>query len=259
MKRTKSLTFALASVFALATAMVFGRGLVNADLSITKTDGAASSVAGTQVVYTITAINGGPADVTGASVTDAFPGTLTCTWTCSASAGSSCTAAGSGDINDSVNLLNLGSVTYTATCTLDPAATGMLSNTATVSSLLTDPNMADNSATDINTVTSAADLSVSAVFSPDPAVPGAAVTFTVLVDNLGPSTASSVVVSSVLPTGFTFDSTAGCAEDPGGVPSCSPTRARRRCGSRSTTRRSRTAACASSRARTAVRSDPTGR
>ncbi|MCU0756955.1 MAG: DUF11 domain-containing protein, partial [Xanthomonadales bacterium] len=87
-----------------------------ADLSITKTDGSATEVPGTAVTYTIVASNAGPNPVTGATVADTFPASITgVSWTCVGAGGGTCTASGSGNINDSVNLPVGGSVTFTAT------------------------------------------------------------------------------------------------------------------------------------------------
>ena len=96
----------------------------SADLAITKTDGVTTATPGGIVTYTITASNAGPSNATGATVADTFPASLTCTWTCLGAAGGTCTAAGSGNINDTVNLPAGGSVTYTASCTIARAATG---------------------------------------------------------------------------------------------------------------------------------------
>ncbi|MEM8929895.1 MAG: DUF11 domain-containing protein [Acidobacteriota bacterium] len=132
-------------------------GITATDLAITKDDGATTSNPGDPIVYTITATNNGPTDALGAdaaAVSDLFPADLTgCTWTCTASAGSTCTAIGAGDISDSADLLVGGTATYTATCTIDAGASGTLTNTATISSLLPDPVPANNSATDNNTLT----------------------------------------------------------------------------------------------------------
>ncbi|MBK7908647.1 MAG: IPTL-CTERM sorting domain-containing protein, partial [Gemmatimonadetes bacterium] len=63
---------------------------------------------------TIVASNAGPSTATGATVTDNFPAALTgATWTCTASAGSSCPASGSGNISASVTLLSGGTATFT--------------------------------------------------------------------------------------------------------------------------------------------------
>ena len=80
---------------------------------------------GGSVTYTITASNAGP-DASGATVADTFPASLTCTWTCVGAGGGTCTAAGSGNINDSVNLPVGASVTYTASCTISASATGSM-------------------------------------------------------------------------------------------------------------------------------------
>ena len=76
----------------------------SADLAITKTDGVTTATPGGSVTYTITASNAGPSNATGATVADTFPASLTCTWTCAGAGGGTCTASGSGNINDTVNL-----------------------------------------------------------------------------------------------------------------------------------------------------------
>lgn len=70
-------------------------------------------------------------------------------------------------------------------------------------------------------VVAEADLKVSKVDDADPAPAGTDVTYTVTVDNLGPSNATNVVASETLPIGFTLVSSTGCAEDPAGTPTCS--------------------------------------
>ena len=141
-----------AAVSILAPFNAFAGG-VTADLAITKNDGVGAANAGGQVVYTIVASNAGPGDAT-ATVTDVLPLELTCSWTCVASAGSSCTAAGTGDINDVITLLAGGDATYTATCDVDPDATGTIENTATIAgdAGTSDPDPTNTSATDIDQV-----------------------------------------------------------------------------------------------------------
>jgi uncharacterized repeat protein (TIGR01451 family) len=133
-----------------------GYGSNFADLSITKTDVQTTALPGSTVTYTITVTNNGPNGVTGATVADTFPAAITsATWTCSASPGSSCGGGGgSGNISRMVNLLPAGTVTFTVTATINAAATGTLSNTATVAipGGMVDPTPGNNSATDSDTL-----------------------------------------------------------------------------------------------------------
>jgi uncharacterized repeat protein (TIGR01451 family)/fimbrial isopeptide formation D2 family protein len=160
-----------------------------ADLAITKTDGVTSVNPGGSVTYTITASNAGPSNAPGATVADTFPASLTCTWTCAGAGGGTCTASGSGNLNDMVNLPAGGSVTYTASCTVSASATGTLSNTATVTApgTVTDPTPANNSATDTDTVTApltahvTATKTVTGSFHPG----GGTVTYTIVLSNTG--------------------------------------------------------------------------
>ncbi|MCB1204664.1 MAG: choice-of-anchor D domain-containing protein, partial [Verrucomicrobiae bacterium] len=126
-----------------------------ADLSITKTDGVANVTPGGTVTYTITATNAGPSNAPGASVVDTLPASLSgVTWNSAGTGGGSGTASGSGNLSDTVSLPAGGSVTYTVSGTLAGAASGILSNTATVSTpgSVTEIDGIDNSATDIDTI-----------------------------------------------------------------------------------------------------------
>jgi uncharacterized repeat protein (TIGR01451 family) len=175
----------------------------SADLAITKTDGVTTATAGGSVTYTITASNAGPSAAAGATVADTFPAVLTCTWTCVGAGGGTCTASGSGNLNDTVNLPAGGSVTYTASCAISASATGTLSNTATVSSAVTDPDPANNSATDTDTLTSQADLAVTKTDGVTTATPGSSVTYTITAANSGPSNAPGATVADTFPAALT--------------------------------------------------------
>lgn len=174
------------------------------DLAITVTDGVTNAVAGGSVTYTIKASSAGPSTVIGATVADTFPATLTTTWTCAAVA-ASCTASGSGNINDTVNLLAGGSVTYTVTATISATASGTLSNTATVTAPagLTDPTPGNNSATDSDTLVAVADLSIQMSDGVTSAVPGTTVTYTIAAVNAGPSSVTGATVADVFPATIT--------------------------------------------------------
>ncbi|GAB4188790.1 MAG: hypothetical protein Tsb002_15310 [Wenzhouxiangellaceae bacterium] len=180
-----------------------------ADLSITKTDGVTSATPGGSVTYTIVASNAGPTAALASTVTDNFPAACTAVnWTCMGAGGGSCTASGSGAITDMVDLPAGASVIYTATCDINPAATGTLANTATVSpaATVTDPNNANNSATDSDALVASADLSITKVAQnvPDPIVVGSNFDYLLTVTNSGPSAASAVLVEDNLPANLGY-------------------------------------------------------
>jgi len=79
-----------------------------------------SVVPGNAVTYTIVVTNAGPNAVTGASVADSFPAGLTgVTWSAAATGGATgFTAAGSGNISNTVNLPVGSTITYTVHATV---------------------------------------------------------------------------------------------------------------------------------------------
>jgi hypothetical protein len=121
-------------------------------------------VPGASVTYTIVMSNSGPSDAVGASVADSLPRRRSRPRTAPTGSGGATgfTAAGAGNIADTVNLPAGASITYTVTATISSSATGSLSNTATVSPAAgtTDPTPGNNSATDTDTLTITVDLSV---------------------------------------------------------------------------------------------------
>ena len=173
------------------------------DLSITKTDGAASATPGTAITYTIVVSNSGPSTVVGAPVIDALPAALgSVTWTCSATVGSACTdPTGAGDIASSVDLLSGGSATYIVDAVISPSATGTLDNTAVVGlpSGVTDPDAADRSATDSDTLAPVVDLSITKTDGLTAVPPLSSTSYTIVVSNSGPSTATDAIVSDPIP------------------------------------------------------------
>ncbi|NUQ84072.1 MAG: DUF11 domain-containing protein [Anaerolineales bacterium] len=159
-----------------------------ADLAIAMDDGQTNTAPGNAITYIIVVSNAGPNPVTGATVTNFFPASLTgAAWTCSASGGSCGAAGGSGDINTTVDLSAGGSATFTVNATVSAGASLSLSNTATIAapSNITDPNPANNSATDTNTILSA-DLSISVTDGQTSLSAGGPVTYMIGVSNVGP-------------------------------------------------------------------------
>jgi uncharacterized repeat protein (TIGR01451 family) len=102
------------------------------DLAITKRDDG-SAKDGQPLVYTLVASNAGPDPVMGATVADTLPATIVgATWTCSASAGSSCPGAGPGSVSALVDLAGGGSATFTVTGTVAAGTARQIVNTASI-------------------------------------------------------------------------------------------------------------------------------
>jgi len=180
---------------------------VKADLKISVSDGRTSVVPGTVDIYTITVSNLGPAAVTSTSVIDTFPGIFQgVTYTATQVGGASgFTASGTGNINDTVTMPSGSKITYKATGKVSPAATGTFSNTATVAapSGVTESNPANNSATDSDAITVRADLKIILTDGKSAAVAGTQNTYTITVNNVGPSNISGAVISDAFPSTFT--------------------------------------------------------
>ncbi len=196
---------------------------LTADLEITKDDGATTAIPGETVTYTVTAANGGPDPVAGATVADLFPGLLDCTWTCATSGAAACTAGPvAGDLIDSVDLAAGAAATYTAVCDLATSATGDLVNTATIvpPAGVDDPDPADNSATDLDALTPKADLGITKDDGIEEAVPGETVTYTLIASNSGPSDAVGAAVSDPFPSGL--DCTWTCVASAGAACTAGP-------------------------------------
>ena len=179
-----------------------------ADLQITVNDGQTSAVPGSPITYTIVVTNAGPNAATGAAVADAFPSTLTgVTYTATATGGATGFAqSGTGNIGNTVNMPSGSTVTYTAKATVSPAATGALSDTATVTppTNVSDPNLANNTATDTDTLpASTTDLQLTITDGQTTATPGSPLTYTVVVTNAGPSAVTGATVTDALPTALT--------------------------------------------------------
>ena len=181
-----------------------------ADLGITKTDGVASVVPGTNDTYTLTVNNNGPSTVTDATVSDLLPAGTTFV---SATGGASYNAATNTVSYTAGTLAQGDSTSFALTLAISPALTGTLVNTATVAppSGVTDTNPDNNSSTDTDTLTPQADLGITKTDGVATVVPGTNDTYTLTVDNNGPSTVTGATVSDVLPAGTTFVSATGGA------------------------------------------------
>jgi uncharacterized repeat protein (TIGR01451 family) len=128
----------------------------HANLKVTVNDGRATAAAGAKVTYTIIITNLGPSNVSSAMVDDRFPDSFTAvSYTATQSDGASgFTVTGMGDIHDVVALPAGSQITYKAKGTISGSATGTLSDTATVTppNNVIDPKLANNRATDTDTL-----------------------------------------------------------------------------------------------------------
>ena len=194
------------------------------DLSITKTDGVASVITGTSTTYTITLTNLGPStEPAGVVIDDPIPAATTP----SESAADCDIVAGTFTCTTSAALAPGASVSYQLTLAI-PADSVLASlvNTATITTFpITDPNAANNAATDTDTVTTSADLSVTKTDSADPISPGDVLSYVITVTNNGPSDAQNLQVTDTLPAFGSFAITgivtnAGSCIDVGTLVTC---------------------------------------
>jgi uncharacterized repeat protein (TIGR01451 family) len=122
---------------------------LEADLALGKT-GPLSVAPGAPLSWTITLSNDGPDGVSGVGLTDGPPADVTgLVWTCSPSAGSSCTSAGVGALLDTASLAAGGRLSYTLSGTVSPSTgASSLLNTATLTlpAGVSDPDATDHSA-----------------------------------------------------------------------------------------------------------------
>jgi uncharacterized repeat protein (TIGR01451 family) len=193
----------------------------SADLSITINDGLNSYTPGGTATYTVVVHNGGPNNVTGASVLVTKPVQITSwTVTCVPDATATCTAgpvSPAGNFTDPIDLPVGKNVTYTIVSTISGGAVGNMVTTATITNPgpTPDPNLANNSATDTDSPPSA-DLAISINDGISVWVPGGTTTYTVIVQNLGPLNVTGAVFNDNKPVQVVSWSWT-CAPDSGAV------------------------------------------
>jgi uncharacterized repeat protein (TIGR01451 family) len=134
-----------------------------ADLTIAKTNNVTQLVPGGTVIYTLVVTNLGPAEVTGATVTDIAPSGLAFgAWTCSVtnpgSGGSVTTAcvtgSGVGNVVATVDMKVGAVLTFTVPAAVSTGATGTIVNSASVAPPpgITDPVNNNNAASEVDPV-----------------------------------------------------------------------------------------------------------
>jgi uncharacterized repeat protein (TIGR01451 family) len=171
-----------------------------ADIAVAKTvDNAAPNV-GENVTFTVTATNNGPADATGAKITDGLPAGSTFV---------SATPSGTTTYASATGIWSIGALAVGASETLQIVATvtepGLITNTATVSaSDQPDPVDSNNTSGASLNANASADIQVTKTVSDAAPLVGANVTYTILAHNNGPDDATGVEITDALPAGVAF-------------------------------------------------------
>ncbi|MCL4877924.1 MAG: sortase [Anaerolineae bacterium] len=202
------------------------------DLQLTKTDAPDPVLAGNNLTYTLTIENlaaTSNTDATNITLIDTLPAQLTFI---------SATPSGTGICGNVVNTVTCdwagplapgGTESVTITASVDGAAQGNITNTATVGAVENDPNAANNTVNETTLVNQpgTADLELTKTDSPDPIVAGGTLIYTLTATNLNISAANAtnVVVTDTLPAGVTFQTvtsapTAGACAEAAGVVTC---------------------------------------
>ncbi|MBK5258553.1 MAG: DUF11 domain-containing protein [Thermoanaerobaculia bacterium] len=203
----------------LATLTISANDAATADLGVTKTDSPDPVLAGANITYTIALTNNGPNDATTVALTDVLPantafvsllspGSYACTTPAVGAAGTvTCNSPTlvNGVTDNFTLVVQVGAATANGT---------IITNTATVASATTDANPANDTATVQTTVAvagAAADLLLTKSDSPDPIAIASPLTYTLTVQNNGPSIATNVTLTDNLSASVTYLSASpGC-------------------------------------------------
>jgi uncharacterized repeat protein (TIGR01451 family) len=181
-----------------------------ADLSVTNSGAPAVVSPGGAITYTQTVTNNGPLDAVNVVFSEATPANTTFqsintvpNWTCNAPA-----VGATGNITcTTADLAKASPVTFTVGVAVNSSVTSgsQIVDVDNVVSGTTDPNLANNSATAVVTVgaTGTADLQVINTPSAITTVAGNNVTMTAVVTNLGPSAASGLIFTELVPANTT--------------------------------------------------------
>ena len=167
------------------TASVLTTVTGSADLSVAMTASPDPAKVGQALTFVTTVTNNGPDKATLVSLSNSLYGTAT-------SSQGSC----SGLLCD-LGILNPGA-SATVSLVAIPSANGTISNTASVTSGVNDPNLANNSTTASATVNSNANLAIAVTATPNPVLVGNNITYAVTVTNQGPDDALDVWATSRL-------------------------------------------------------------
>ncbi len=175
------------------------------NLSVTKSDSPDPVTLGQAVTYTVTISNAGPSAAAPVTLTDILPaGVLVGSIT--PSPGVVC---GGGSTVTCTTALLGSNVTATVRIVVTPTTVGLITNTAIITGGDIDLDPANNIFTETTTVIGLANIGVSKSDQPDPVSPGATLTYTLVVSNAGPATATNVTLTDTLPSAVNFNNASG--------------------------------------------------
>lgn len=196
-----------------ATVNILVAAPASADISVTNSASPGTVAPSANITYTQSLTNNGPSTATTVVFTEAIPTNTTfqsltnpAGWSCSTPA-----VNGTGTVTCTIASVTSGTTanfTLVAKVNSGTATGTVITDTDMGSSAVTDSNSSNNSATVNVTVAAAsqADMAVTMTDSPNPVLAGANITFTAVVTNNGPATATTVTAVDTIPANTTFSS-----------------------------------------------------
>jgi uncharacterized repeat protein (TIGR01451 family) len=169
------------------------------DLAVTLVDSDDPVGLSSNLTYSITVANHGPADATGVLLTDTLPASVSYI---SAVASQGTCSNSAGVVTCRLNTISNGAIA-TVTLTVHGTSGGPIENVVSVSADQTDHTPGNNTASEF-TVLGIANLGVTLTGRPATVSAGALLTYALTITNLGPDPAANIEVTDPLPPGITL-------------------------------------------------------
>jgi uncharacterized repeat protein (TIGR01451 family) len=191
------------------------------DLEVAKSASSDPVTAGEALTYTLTITNNGPLIGTGVLVTDTLPTGVT--FVTAVAGQGSCNESGGTVVCTLGTLNNTATTVVTVVVDVAPSTRGTLTNVARVSANEPDETPGNNTYTETTSVSAVSALSLVKTDSSDPIVAGDILTYTLTSTNGGPSDATDVILTDILPAEVRFiiaAATQGSCDESGGIVTC---------------------------------------